>query len=62
LVDMLLAHPFPTILLWGPELIQIYKDGYRAIAGGKHLAALGQPTRQCWPEAWHITAPLYESA
>ncbi|MDB5173208.1 MAG: sensor hybrid histidine kinase [Phycisphaerales bacterium] len=60
LVDMLLAHPFPTILLWGPELIQIYNDGYRRIAAGKHPRALGQPTRECWPEAWHISGPIYE--
>jgi signal transduction histidine kinase/ActR/RegA family two-component response regulator len=59
-VDMLLAHPFPMVLLWGPQLTQIYNDGYRRIAGGKHPVALGQPTRECWPEAWHLTAPLYE--
>ena len=60
LVDLLLAHPLPTILLWGPELIQIYNDGYRVIADGKHPAALGAPTRECWPEAWHINGPICE--
>ena len=24
LVDVLLAHPLPMVLLWGPDLIQIY--------------------------------------
>ncbi|QEH35521.1 Oxygen sensor histidine kinase NreB [Aquisphaera giovannonii] len=60
IVDLLLAHPMPSIVLWGPDLIQIYNDGYARIAAGKHPAALGQPTRECWPEAWHINGPIYE--
>jgi PAS domain S-box-containing protein len=55
-----LAHPFPHALLWGPELVQIYNDGYRELMGVKHPAGLGQPTRACWPEVWHINAPIYE--
>jgi PAS domain S-box-containing protein len=60
-VQMLLAHPFPTILLWGPDLIQVYNDAYLPIAGGKHPAALGQATRECWPEAWGINGPIFET-
>ena len=59
-VDLLLAHGFPMIVLWGPDLIQVYNDGYRALMGGKHPMGLGQPTRACWPEVWHINAPIYE--
>ncbi|HEX8522371.1 MAG TPA: PAS domain S-box protein [Tepidisphaeraceae bacterium] len=60
LVDMLLAHPLPMILLWGPELIQIYNDGYARLVGSKHPAALGIPTRDCWAEVAHITDPIYD--
>ena len=60
LVDMLLAHPLPMIVLWGPSLIQIYNDGYAGIAGDKHPAALGMPTKECWPEVWDVSAPVYE--
>jgi PAS domain S-box-containing protein len=55
-----LAAGFPTILLWGPELVQIYNDGYVPFLADKHPAGLGQPTRECWPEVWHINAPIYE--
>lgn len=58
-VDLVLAHGFPMVLLWGPDLVQLYNDGYRAMLGEKHPAALAQPTRLCWPEAWHINAPIY---
>ena len=60
IVGLILDHPMPSIVLWGPDLVQLYNDGYAWIAGSKHPAALGQPTRDCWPEAWHIDAPHYE--
>lgn len=58
--QMVLASPFPNIILWGTELIQLYNDGYRELMGNKHPAGLGQPTQQCWPEVWHINQPIYE--
>ena len=54
------ANLFPAIVLWGPELVQIYNEGYRPILGVKHPAALGQATHACWPEVWHINQPIYE--
>jgi PAS domain S-box-containing protein len=57
---VVVAAGFPTVLLWGPDLVQIYNDGYRAIMGAKHPTGLGQPTRECWPEVWHLNAPVYE--
>jgi two-component sensor histidine kinase/PAS domain-containing protein len=58
-VEILLAGGFPMIALWGPNLVQIYNDGYRRIMGERHPAGLGQPTRECWPEVWHINEPIY---
>ena len=55
-----LAQPFASIILWGPELVQLYNDSYRELMGVKHPAGLGQPTRECWPEVWHINAPIYD--
>lgn len=60
-VDLTLASPLAMIVLWGPELIQIYNDGYAVIAGARHPRALGQPTRDCWPEVWPFNAPIYEA-
>ena len=57
---LVVASPFPMIVLWGPELVQIYNDGYRDVMGAKHPAGLGQPTRDCWPEVWDFNAPIYE--
>jgi len=51
---------FPAIVLWGPELIQIYNDGCSDLMGAKHPIALGQPVRTCWPETWDVTSPIYD--
>ncbi len=50
---------FPAVALWGPELVQIYNEGYRVIMAQKHPAGLGMPTRACWPEVWEINEPIY---
>ncbi|MDO5705273.1 MAG: PAS domain-containing protein [Paracoccus sp. (in: a-proteobacteria)] len=60
MVDLTLSSPVATILLWGPELIQIYNDPWRVIMGHKHPAALGQPTLECFPEITATMAPLYQ--
>ncbi|GAC1480509.1 MAG: hypothetical protein NVS1B4_25690 [Gemmatimonadaceae bacterium] len=58
--EITLASLFPSVVLWGPELVQIYNDGYRALMGVKHPQGLGQPTRECWPEVWHINSLIYD--
>jgi len=60
-VDLVLASPMAMIVLWGPELVQIYNDGYRIVMGGKHPSGLGQPTRECWPELWDFHASIYDA-
>ena len=60
-VDLILASPFAMIVLWGPDLIQIYNTAYAAIAGLRHPRALGQATRECWPEVWQFNEPIYDA-
>lgn len=61
-VDLVLNSSIATILLWGPAYIQIYNDHWRDLIGGKHPAALGQPTHECFPEIKDTMAPIYERA
>jgi PAS domain S-box-containing protein len=58
-VSVALYTDFASIVLWGPELIQIYNDSYRMLMGTKHPEGLGQGNRECWPEAWHINETIY---
>ncbi len=58
-VGSVLDSPLPMIVLWGPQLIQVYNDAYAPILGVRHPVALGQPTRECWPEVWAFNAEIY---
>ncbi len=58
-VDTLLGSAFPAIVLWGPELIQIYNDAYVPIIGVKHPVALGRGNAEAWPEVWQINGPIF---
>jgi two-component sensor histidine kinase len=61
IVDVVLNSPLPMVVLWGPEVIQIYNAGYAQICAAKHPGALGQSNRACWPEVWHFNAPIYDA-
>ena len=58
LVDTLLENPVPTALLWGPDGILLYNEGYAAVCGDKHPAALGARVRDVWPEAWEFNGRM----
>ena len=54
-----LDSPLPIIVVWGPELTQIYNDAYRHFLALRHPLALGQETRVCWPEVWDFNQPIF---
>jgi PAS fold len=58
-VCAVLDAPVPTLLLWGPELAQIYNDAYRPVLANRHPQALGQSAQACSPLAWPLHEPLY---
>ena len=58
-IRTVLDSPLAMCLLWGSDQVQLYNDAYRLVMGGKHPAGLGQPSRDCWPEAWHLNEPVY---
>jgi PAS domain S-box-containing protein len=61
-VGIILASRQPFWLGWGEQLIKLYNDPYKAIVGGKHPAALGQPAAVVWREIWDKIGPMLEAA
>jgi hypothetical protein len=58
-VGLMLAVPQAMWIGWGPEFIQIYNDGYRALLDDeRHGAALGRPTPETWADNWSIAGPM----
>ncbi|GAA1656568.1 ATP-binding protein [Actinoplanes couchii] len=61
-VRIVLSSRYPMLLLWGPELIQLYNDAYSALIGDKHPAALGRDVRITLAEGWDVLEPLIREA
>lgn len=55
-VNMMLACPFPMMIWWGKEKIQLYNDACKKLPGIRHhlnsKKSLGLPAEKSWPEAW----------
>ncbi|MBP1474802.1 PAS domain S-box protein [Frateuria sp. MAH-13] len=55
-LGIVLRAPSPMALSWGEQGILLYNDGYAALAGSRHPAALGASTFDVWPEAAELNA------
>ena len=49
-VRNIINSPVPKVLMWGPDHVMLYNDGYAAIAGANHPQALGSTVAAVWPE------------
>jgi signal transduction histidine kinase len=60
-VNICFDSAFAIAIWWGPDLIQLYNDGYRPILGAtKHPHAFGRPAIETWPDIWPTIGPLVE--
>ncbi|SOE00915.1 ATP-binding protein [Blastococcus haudaquaticus] len=60
-VRTVLFSRFPTIVLWGPDLLQFYNDAYAPVIGAKH-PAIGKDIRLTQPETWGALQPPIDHA
>ncbi len=60
-VDIVSHSPMPMLLLWGPQLCQLYNDGFALLAGTNHPRAFGQPVDLIWPQLKDFTDPIYRA-
>ena len=56
---MVIDSRLPMYIAWGPDWTQIYNDGYAAILGWKHPAAMGLSACITWQEIWSTVAPMW---
>jgi signal transduction histidine kinase len=61
-VSLCLASNFPISLVWGPQNVQIYNDGYWPICGEKHPYSMGQDFTECWASAWPVIGEAFARA
>ncbi|HEY2722530.1 MAG TPA: ATP-binding protein, partial [Chitinophagaceae bacterium] len=60
-VRIMLTSRQPIWIGWGKELIKLYNDPYKAIVGGKHPWALGQPASAVWKDIWQDIEPMLKT-
>ena len=61
-VSLCIASNFPIAIVWGPQRVQIYNDGYWPITGDKHPASMGQYFKECWLSAWPVIGQAFKEA
>lgn len=59
-VNLMLACAFPSLVFWGPKLVQLYNDAFVPLLAERHPSGLGETAEQCWSDAWHIVGPNLE--
>ncbi|CAN5185532.1 PAS domain-containing protein [soil metagenome] len=59
-VNNIVNSPVPKVLMWGPDHVMIYNDGYSVLAGGNHPNALGGTVPDVWPEIWDFNRRILE--
>jgi signal transduction histidine kinase len=57
-IRIMLISRQPIWIGWGKQLIKFYNDPYKAIVGGKHPWALGQPASIVWKDVWKDIGPM----
>jgi signal transduction histidine kinase len=60
-IRIMLTSRQPIWIGWGQQLIKLYNDPYKAIVGGKHPWALGQPASAVWKEIWFDIGPMLKT-
>ncbi len=61
-VSLCLASNFPINIIWGPDHVQIYNDGYRVVCGEGHPSILGMDYAVSWASAWPAIGEPFERA
>ena len=56
--NLILSSPVTMVILWGPDGVMIYNDGYSVFAGGRHPAVLGSKVTDGWPEVADFSANI----
>lgn len=62
LVNVMLGSLQPMLIVWGPQQITLYNDGYAQMCGNRHPAAFGHPFRDLWFDIWDAVDPIISAA
>ena len=55
----ILWSAFPNMVLWGPDLVQLFNEPYLDLVGDLRGGGLGLPAREARAGEWDVLAPIY---
>jgi CheY-like chemotaxis protein len=61
-VDIMLNSPSAMLLMWGPQRLMVYNDGYAALVGGAGLHPPGASVPTVLPPAWSWSSVALQRA
>lgn len=62
LVNVMLGSLQPMLIVWGPQQITLYNDGYAAMCGNRHPSGFGHPFKDLWYDIWDGVEPIISAA
>ncbi len=62
LVNVMLGSLQPMLMVWGPQQITLYNDGYSLMCGNRHPDAFGKPFQDLWFDIWDKVEPIISAA
>lgn len=62
LVNVMLGSLQPMLIVWGPQQITLYNDGYSVMCGNRHPQGFGHPFRDLWYDIWDDVEPIISAA
>ena len=58
MTSVMLSSQQPMFVLWGPDYIALYNDGYADMCGNRHPVSLAKPFALLWHDIWSIVEPM----
>ena len=62
LANVMIGSLQPILIVWGPDQITLYNDGYAAMCGNRHPKAFGRPFKELWHDIWDQVNPIISAA
>lgn len=59
-VNLILASPYPSMLLWGEQMVMLYNDAFIPLLTDRH-PALGRLGRAFWTDVWPVVGEQLEA-
>lgn len=60
--NLIMASPHPAAMYWGENLVAIYNEAYKVLAGQKHPDLMGHCYSEAWVEIWDDVKDVFSSA